>query len=430
MKQKLFSMLALLLMAATGAYATEFTSLKVGDVLHVGDVINTGTNYTVYGAYLDAGSQPATLVRADISDPMTITESETGAYYFIKTKTDGYTGIIFGEGFEGGYWPVTDTSDGISVTAITPGDYGYTELTFAVHEGPATYKITVAEGTEDEGNWTIEPTEAAEGSPVTATYSGKKKVKSVKAVKKAAVNPNAYLTWDADQKKLVATEIPTTATKVTSSTTTWEAGTYVVEGQVKIDGSITLNGEVNLIIKDGAKLTANKIVGANKNLSIYGQAQKSGELVVDNSGDDAITSIKTLEVHSAKVTATSSKKDRGGFYYTRTINVYDGSVDATAANGYGIWLTVDGSINIYGGEVKAVGKGTGGDSYGIKAGGSATVTVNGGNLWAENADKQALQSYITLKKGTGFTGKIEYSSDKSTWSETVDANAKYVRAGY
>ena len=48
---------------------------------------------------------------------------------------------------------------------------------------PATYKITLAEGTEDAENWTV-PAEAAAGSPVTATYSGAKKVKSVKAVKK------------------------------------------------------------------------------------------------------------------------------------------------------------------------------------------------------------------------------------------------------
>ena len=124
--------LALLLTAVTGAWATEFTSLKVGDVLHVGDVINTGTNYTVYGQYLEAGYQPATLVRANIGTN-DITESETGAYYLIKGNNDFYYGIIWGAGLEGGYWPVTATSDGISVTAITPGDY--TDLTFAVHEG-------------------------------------------------------------------------------------------------------------------------------------------------------------------------------------------------------------------------------------------------------------------------------------------------------
>ena len=127
--------LVALLAVTTGAWATEFTSLKVGDVLHVGDAINTGTNYKVYGLYLDAGNQPATLVRANIGTN-DITESETGAYYLIKGKNDFYFGIIWGAEGLGGYWPVTDTSDGISVTAITPGDY--TELTFAVHEGTAT----------------------------------------------------------------------------------------------------------------------------------------------------------------------------------------------------------------------------------------------------------------------------------------------------
>ena len=57
-------------------------------------------------------------------------------------------------------------------------------------QDPAKYKITLAEGTEDAENWTV-PAEAAAGSPVTATYNGDKKVKSVKAVKKAAADPLA-----------------------------------------------------------------------------------------------------------------------------------------------------------------------------------------------------------------------------------------------
>ena len=53
------------------------------------------------------------------------------------------------------------------------------------------YKVSVKEGTEDATSWTIAPAEAtttgvAAGTTVTATYSGTKKVKSVKAVKKAA----------------------------------------------------------------------------------------------------------------------------------------------------------------------------------------------------------------------------------------------------
>ena len=133
--------LALLLTAVTGAWATEFTSLKVGDVLHVGDVINTSTNYSFCGKTLGANFQPATLVRANTSS-WDITESETGAYYLLKDQNGTYYGYILGPmGFEGGYWPVTDTSDGISVTAITPD--GYTELTFAVHEGTAEPPLTV-----------------------------------------------------------------------------------------------------------------------------------------------------------------------------------------------------------------------------------------------------------------------------------------------
>jgi len=290
----------------------------------------------------------------------------------------------------------------------------------------------VAEGTEDADKWTISPAEAAEGATVTATYSGEKKVKSVKAVKKALDPAKAYLTWDADQKKLVATEIPTTATKVENANenVSW-AGTYVVEDDVTISGTIGLSGDVDLIIKDGATLTAKQIGGSGNNLRIYGQANQSGQLVVNRTNGDAIMNIKTLEVHSAQLTATSSTNSCGGIYGTTTFNVYGGSVDAKGTGaGYGISMNSGGSINIFGGEVKAEGKGTGGYSYGIRCGNTATVTVSSGKLWAGNADKQALSSNINLQKGEGFTGKIEYSSDKSTWSETVDADAKYVRAGY
>jgi hypothetical protein len=59
------------------------------------------------------------------------------------------------------------------------------------------YKVSVKEGTEDATSWTIAPPEAtttgvAQGTEVTATYGGVKKVKSVKAKKK--VKPAATVT--------------------------------------------------------------------------------------------------------------------------------------------------------------------------------------------------------------------------------------------
>ena len=402
-------------------------------IVNPGTVANIGTSDDKQGTLMYYAVQSATAPTAPDYDA-------TGWTDKVPTATDFAEGNVYVWYYIKGAEPAsgTDRTDANTcsdseITAL--GTTGYVTLAAA-----PTYAIILKEGTEESDKWDISPAEATKGTTITATYKGEKKVKSVKAVKKGgAVDPaKAYMKWDANQKKLVETAIPTTANKVQNSDqdVNWAAGTYVVDGEVTITGTITLSGDVNLIIKDGAKLTAQKISG-NKNLSIYGQAQMTGELVVDNSGDDATTSIKTLEVHSAKVKATSSGNNRGGFFYTETFNVYGGSVDAenTAADGgYGIGLKAGGFMNIFGGEVKAVGKGNGGYSYGITASSSATVTVNGGKLWAENADKKAINtSLITIKKGTGFSGKIETSADNSSWTEYTEAGTpatKYVRVGY
>ena len=301
-------------------------------------------------------------------------------------------------------------------------------------ESATTYKVTLQEGTEDATNWTISPAEAAEGATVTVTYKGEKKVKSVKAVKKAAAD-NTYQKWDADQKKLVKTDIPAEVTMVANADAdvTWEAGTYVVEGEVTISGSIALNGNVDLIIKDGAKLTVNNyILGyTSYNLSIYGQSNQTGELVV-NSSLDAIEDIKTLEVHSAKVKATSSGNNNDGFYNIQKFNVYGGSVDAesTGTNGNGILLYSSCKMNIYGGDVKALGKG---NKFGI-AGNHTTVTVYGGKLWAGCFNNKAIDAdNVTLKRGDGFNGKIEISGSGESWSDwelPSTPGTNYVRVGY
>lgn len=316
--------------------------------------------------------------------------------------------------------------------------------------GDPTYAVTLAEGTEKADKWTVKvgegeaqafPVEGLKGGEaVTVKYNGSREVKSVTVVKvaKGGAVDNAYMKWDADQKKLVATPMPESFTTVTSSTTNWSAGTYVVEGQVDITSRIVLSGDVNLIIKDGAKLTVNNSINGDfNNLSIYGQAQKTGQLVVNCSDYQAISDLSTLEVHSAEVTAIASGNDKRGGISIDKFNVYGGLVDAKsiAANGgYGILLSGGGTMDIYGGEVKAEGKGTGDWDCGIVCGAfsGATVTVHGGKLWAGNADKQAL-NYIDLKKGAGFTGKIETSDDNEFWEELaigIEPTDKYVRVGY
>ena len=82
-----------------------------------------------------------------------------------------------------------------------------------------TYKVSVKEGTEDATSWTIAPDEAtttgvAAGTEVKATYNGTKKVKSVKAKKKAPANvPVESITLNK-----TATEIEVGATETLSVT--------------------------------------------------------------------------------------------------------------------------------------------------------------------------------------------------------------------
>lgn len=276
------------------------------------------------------------------------------------------------------------------------------------------------------------------GETVTVTYTGSRKVIGVKAEKKPDTK---YLKWDKDLKKWVKEEIPATATKVENyiCDDSWPAGTYLVEGDVTIDGYIHLYGDVELIIKDGAKLTANRIDGfkgiSNYSLSIYGQTKMSGELNIAPSDAEAICNMTALNIHSCKVNAISSNSRCGGFYNITEVNVYGGSVDAEytgGSDGYGISPT---TMNIYGGEVKAVGKGNDNSfSYGIRGSDGTAVNVYGGKLWAECTGNRAINSNVTLTKDNGYTsGKIETSDNGTSWSvytETGTPDAKYVRVGY
>ena len=377
----------------------------------------------------------------------------TQKFYFLSLLVGLVCGMCF-----------TSCCDTDDVTPVVPGGGGEEVTLYLDNEAlpagiidPTTGTIQLTEGGELTLPFVVEPAELASkivlssadpsivevnGMKLIAKKPGKTTIYATAGnytmqydveVKEKEI-ADVYLKWNANQKTLVPVEIPETAIKVQSvnSNINCPAGTYVVEGDVTISGTITLNGDVNLIIKDGAKLTANRISGsASKyNLSIYGQANQTGQLVV-NSSDNAISKITTLEVHSCQVTATSSEHDCGGFYDIGTINVYGGSVDAenTGDKGHGIWLASNGTMNIYGGEVKAVGKGGDTDcSYGITcdSGSSSTVTVYGGKLWAECADNKALNN-INLTTGEGYTGTIRYSSNKWSWSGTADPDAKYVK---
>ena len=141
-------------------------------------------------------------------------------------------------------------------------------------------------------------------------------------------------------------------TLVTSSSAavTWSADTYVVDGNKTITGEITLAGNVNLILCDGAELKVNgRIVGGDKSLNIYGQTAGTGKLTIDGVGKLGSHNIyvKDLQIHGGDISGTNSEQ---ALFTNGTLKIYHGNISATA-NNYGLFAYKD--LSIYGGTITA-----------------------------------------------------------------------------
>jgi hypothetical protein len=212
-----------------------------------------------------------------------------------------------------------------------------------------------------------------------------------------------------------------TVTPVMADTATLSSGWYVVSSGVTRNGTITVSGNVHLILTDGFTLSvtgsadnAGIRVSTGNSLSIYGQAGGTGTINAQGGingagiGGGKNSSSGTITINSGSVTAIGGNYGAGigGGYYGNggTISIAGGTVNATGGNagvviegtslhtGAGIgggYNGVGGTITISGGTVNAVsgpadtatGAGIGGGSG--KDGGR--ITISGGNVTANSA---------------------------------------------
>ena len=142
MRQKLLSILALLCLTVTSAWADNYTSFSGGEVLKPGDTftVPSGDEYwEINDMVFNASCSPFTVLRADVfpgenpGDPATVMESEDGMFYVIKDNNGSY---YFTDFEKMNLLPVTSyltdpptSYDGIAVTKT-----GDTQFTFAGHE--------------------------------------------------------------------------------------------------------------------------------------------------------------------------------------------------------------------------------------------------------------------------------------------------------
>lgn len=192
----------------------------------------------------------------------------------------------------------------------------------------------------------------------------------------AALDPVAYLDWDATTKTFVAKEC-SSYTVVTAGMSELANGWFVVKGDIS-RGQLKIKGNVSLILTDGSNLAAKGAgykmeagvrVGEADSLTIYGQEEGTGHLHATSPswgagiGGDSGESCGMVTINGGTVTTDGSYFGAGigggmGEYATGVscgvITINGGTVTANSEWGAGIGVGYDGSggsVRINGGRI-------------------------------------------------------------------------------
>ena len=248
---------------------------------------------------------------------------------------------------------------------------------------------------------------------VTVTTNDGNKTATCPLKVRESLTPVSYLDWNGsgfDTKTCSDYAVVTDS----DSDITWDEDWYVVNENKTINGDISINGNVRLILCNGTTLTANSIVGTG-NLTIYAQStdDTKGSLTVNNkieiSGNltinggnvtctpggsiDAIYTSGSITISEGKVT-TNGMRSNGG-----SITINGGEVESNTTGDSGINSNYN--MTISGGTVTAIGK-----KYGISCT-SKKVIINSTivKVIASGGTKAIKDNVVNGVEGTGWTDK-------------------------
>ena len=223
---------------------------------------------------------------------------------------------------------------------------------------------------------------------------------------------------------------PYTAVAGSTAAVTWTDGWYVADGSVEITDTVTVVGDVKLILSDGAQLaTKNICVNEGNTFSVYCQGGGTGSLTARSSNN------------------TAAGIGAGRYRNGGDINIYGGIVTAQgglegAGIGGGASCGHGGAVRIYGGTVTATGgqrngAGIGGGGWdqsytnGPYGGNGADVLICGGTVTATGGgsapsigaggSSNSNGSFSTGEDGSAviFAGAIRDQSKRNQWSGIV-----------
>ena len=342
------------------------------------------------------------------------------------TAPNGYT-------FAG--WYANAECTGAAVTAV--GTEATENLTFYAKWTPTVYTITYMDGSTpitDQGltptSFTIEspdlslPATATKagygfygwydnagctGDAVTTIPANSTGDKTFWAKWGVAKSNETYIDASGHEQTVECVEIG-------SDTTTLQSGWYVVKGNVNTYSKVTISGNVNLVLADGATYTVSvssygeaiEIKGDNS-LTIYGGVAGTGALNVTAStgpaigaNNDSSTHFGTLTVYGGNITANGSYCGIGGGYNTPggDVYVYGGTViaqsggsNAAGIGGYGTYKTT-GTLTVADNVVVMAKTEDYGASYTLKSHGeNGAITLEGERYYKIITPKTATVPY-------------------------------------
>ena len=431
-RKRLRLLLALLMTAATGAWAQDAKHLITATYDKQTSSLEQPLPYeTTVGALYEAVTGHSF---NDLISTMSLAETPLTGIGSTNTS------VVSIGGFNGASTPITFKADGKAAVALNFG--GYVQGIF-VTVTPPLY-VTMKDGTEDADKWTVKVGEGqaqalpigglkGDGSEtVTLQYNGRLKVKSVKATSDAEPAANVVdlstLTGDYEAQNGDVLTGETTSHKVTIA-----AGATVTLDGVTIssgDYCIKCLGDATIILKDGSTNTltstsedypALSIGDANTTLTIQGSTGvlnvTSGQYCAGIGGgyNNANHTCGNIRIEGGFITARGGAEAAGigtdyGPATCGDIIITGGTINATGGQdatgiGAGRGAPVNpsncGAITITNGVTKVtatkgvctdlidcIGAGYGNSSCG-------TVTIGGTVYWENNAYANGGDTYLT-----------------------------------
>ncbi len=264
----------------------------------------------------------------------------------------------------------------------------------------------------------------AEGTATITVQAGKKTASCVVTVITIPVVYETYMAWDGTA--LTAQKVSTSGIEeVTDATTSLNGYFYIVKKDVTISTDIYINEDTKLILCDGAKLTVNGYIdgtsGTTKHsLTIYGQKNQTGKLIVNaTTGQNGIL-VKDLEIHGGDISFTGG--DNGvcdAIKVANKMEVYGGTINATGGkSGVGIQINGTGTpFVVSGGTITAKGANSSSSDglAGIAVNGASHIT--GGTIKTTGGDAGTSGTY----GGAGFYTGSGISVDGGSFVATGGA---------